>query len=205
MFSRFFILFGFLASLTLSAFPQDYHPPVDFKILLSGTFGELRGNHFHAGIDIKTRQKINMPIYASQEGYIKRIKVSSYGFGKALYINHPKGFTTVYAHLEKFSPEIQKRADEEHYMKEKFGMYNPLYSKKYQYSVPLKKMDLCAKANGKHNCSSDFLPLQGAGAGFWMSNTDDNNNLLICIVLFLVRRCVVFLSLLPEAYYYYYY
>lgn len=65
------------------------------------------------------------------------------------------------------------------YMKEKFGMYNPLYSKKYQYSVPLKKMDLCAKANGKHNCSSDFLPLQGAGAGFWMSNTDNNNNLLI--------------------------
>tara|TARA_E500000331_G_C16704786_1_gene475458 strand:+ start:71 stop:478 length:408 start_codon:yes stop_codon:yes gene_type:complete len=64
-------------------------------------------------------------------------------------------------------------------MKEKFGMYNPLYSKKYQYSVPLKKMDLCAKANGKHNCSSDFLPLQGAGAGFWMSNTDNNNNLLI--------------------------
>ena len=65
------------------------------------------------------------------------------------------------------------------YMKDKFGMYNPLYSKKYQYSVPLKKMDLCAKANGKHNCSSDFLPLQGAGAGFWMSNTDNNNNLLI--------------------------
>ncbi len=65
------------------------------------------------------------------------------------------------------------------FMKEKFGMYNPLYSKKYQYSVPLKKMDLCAKANGKHNCSSDFLPLQGAGAGFWMSNTDNNNNLLI--------------------------
>lgn len=65
------------------------------------------------------------------------------------------------------------------FMKEKFGMYNPLYSKKYQYSVPLKKMNLCAKANGKHNCSSDFLPLQGAGAGFWMSNTDNNNNLLI--------------------------
>ena len=65
------------------------------------------------------------------------------------------------------------------FMKEKFGMYNPLYSKKYQYSAPLNNLDLCAKANGKHNCSSDFLPLQGAGAGFWMSNTDDNNNLLI--------------------------
>tara|TARA_B100000902_G_scaffold395221_1_gene453323 strand:+ start:1173 stop:1637 length:465 start_codon:yes stop_codon:yes gene_type:complete len=66
-----------------------------------------------------------------------------------------------------------------HYMKENFGSYNPLYSKTHQYSVPLRNTKLCAKAYGKHNCSSDFLPLQGAGAGFWMSNTDEKNNLLI--------------------------
>ncbi|MAQ32074.1 MAG: hypothetical protein CMD26_05040 [Flavobacteriales bacterium] len=115
------ILFSYITTHGQNQYPKDYFsPPVDIKIAIAGTFGELRNNHFHSGIDIKTRQKINMPIYASQEGYIKRIKVSSYGFGKALYINHPKGFTTVYAHLEKFSPEIQKRAEKEHYIKEKF-------------------------------------------------------------------------------------
>ena len=66
-----------------------------------------------------------------------------------------------------------------HYMKENFGSYNPLYSKTHQYSVPLRNPKLCATANGSHNCNSDFLPLQGAGAGFWMSNTDNKNNLLI--------------------------
>jgi|TARA_Y100000992_G_scaffold299228_1_gene265688 hypothetical protein len=65
------------------------------------------------------------------------------------------------------------------FMKDNFGMYNPLYSKTHQYSAPLRNPKLCANANGAHNCSSDFLPLQGAGAGFWMSKTDDQNNLLI--------------------------
>ena len=64
-------------------------------------------------------------------------------------------------------------------MKENFGSYNPLYSKTHQYSAPLRNPKLCSKAYGANNCSSDFLPLQGAGAGFWMSNTDDKNNLLI--------------------------
>ena len=65
------------------------------------------------------------------------------------------------------------------FMKDNFGMYNPLYSKTHRYSAPLRNPKLCANANGAHNCSSDFLPLQGAGAGFWMSKTDDQNNLLI--------------------------
>ena len=69
MFSRFFILFGFLGILALSAFPQDYHPPVDFKMLLSGTFGELRGNHFHSGIDIKTEGVEGQKIYSIADGY----------------------------------------------------------------------------------------------------------------------------------------
>ena len=61
------------------------------------------------------------------------------------------------------------------FMKDNFGSYNPLYSKTHQYSVPLRNPKLCATANGSHNCNSDFLPLQGAGAGFWMSNTDKKN------------------------------
>lgn len=102
-------------------YPKDFFiSPVDIKIAIAGTFGELRNNHFHSGIDIKTKQKKNIPIYASQDGYVSRIKVSTYGFGKAIYINHKKGFTTVYAHLNEFNEKIKEFAIEEHYKKENY-------------------------------------------------------------------------------------
>jgi len=105
-----------------------FSSPIESKIAIAGTFGELRNDHFHSGIDIKTKQKKNIPIYAAQDGYITRIKVSSYGFGKALYLNHKyvdqKGkthhFTTVYAHLENFNNKITNRVLKEHYTKENF-------------------------------------------------------------------------------------
>ncbi len=99
---------------------QEYRSPVDFKILLSGTFGELRSNHFHAGIDIKTKGVEGQNIYAIEKGYVSRIKVSSYGYGKALYINHPDGRTSVYAHLKKFNSKIEKYIKKEQYKKESF-------------------------------------------------------------------------------------
>ena len=102
-------------------YPKDFFtPPVDIKIAIAGTFGELRSNHFHSGIDIKTKQQKNLPIYASQDGYISRIKISTHGFGKALYINHNNGFTTVYAHLEDFNEIIQKKSKKEQYQRESF-------------------------------------------------------------------------------------
>ena len=102
-------------------YPKNFfRSPVDIKVAIAGTFGELRKNHFHSGIDIKTKQKINIPIYAIQDGYVSRIKVSSFGFGKTVYINHENGFTSVYAHLENFADIIEMRAQEEHYKKEKF-------------------------------------------------------------------------------------
>jgi hypothetical protein len=116
-----FLLVLFLTLITNGQieYPQNFFTsPIKMKIAIAGTFGELRNNHFHSGIDIKTRQKKNIPICAAQDGYISRIKVSSYGFGKAVYINHKQGFTTVYAHLEKFQENIQKKALKEHYKKE---------------------------------------------------------------------------------------
>lgn len=79
---------------------------MDTPLYLSGGFGDLRANHFHSGIDIKTGGKENLPVYSVMEGYVVRIKVSPYGYGKALYINHPNGYTTVYAHLNKFESKI---------------------------------------------------------------------------------------------------
>ena len=87
--------------------PKDYFiKPMDIPLVLSGTFGELRSNHFHAGLDIKTQQKEGIPVVASADGYVSRINVSLWGYGNALYVTHPNGYTTVYGHLKEFSKEI---------------------------------------------------------------------------------------------------
>jgi hypothetical protein len=85
-------------------YPRDtYINPLGIEWKLSGTFGEPRGNHFHAGNDIRTNGAVGYKLYAIADGYVSRIKVSPYGYGKALYIAHDDGFTSVYAHLSKFS------------------------------------------------------------------------------------------------------
>jgi murein DD-endopeptidase MepM/ murein hydrolase activator NlpD len=87
--------------------PKDYfRAPIDIPLYLSGNFGELRSNHFHAGIDIKTMGVTGHKVYASAEGYISRIKIEAAGYGNTLYITHPAGFTTVYGHLERFRQDI---------------------------------------------------------------------------------------------------
>jgi murein DD-endopeptidase MepM/ murein hydrolase activator NlpD len=86
---------------------ESYHYPIEGNFALSGTFGELRPNHFHSGIDIKTYRRTGFKIFAAQEGYLYRIKVSPYSYGKALYMRHPDGRFSVYAHLSKFIPEIE--------------------------------------------------------------------------------------------------
>ncbi len=103
-------------------YPQGYfRSPVGHYAKVSGTFGELRPNHFHSGIDIKSSKgKIGDPLYASATGFVSRIKVQASGYGKALYIDHPNGYTTVYAHLDKFTPEIEKYIKEQQYARESF-------------------------------------------------------------------------------------
>lgn len=102
-------------------FPQDYfRPPVDFRMLLSGTFGEFRSDHFHSGIDIKTGGVEGKPVYAIADGYVYRIKVSAGGFGKALYIAHPNGFVSVYGHLSKFKDNVGQYVVNEQYKRHSF-------------------------------------------------------------------------------------
>jgi len=101
--------------------PKDYFSsPLDIPIILAGNFGELRSNHFHSGLDIKTQQKRGFPIYAPADGHVKRIKVGHYGYGKALYLQHPNGYITVYAHLQKYAGAIQKYVKEKQYDKEEY-------------------------------------------------------------------------------------
>ncbi len=121
-------------------YPENYFSaPLKIPIVLSGTFGELRSNHFHSGLDIKTQGKEGIPIYAPADGYVSRIKVAQYGFGKALYMSHPNGYTTVYAHLQKFSPAIQAYVKKVQYSKKSYYTGN-LFPKPTLF--PIKKGDI---------------------------------------------------------------
>ena len=119
--------------------PTDYFEnPLEIPLILSGSFGELRSNHFHSGLDIKTQQREGIPIYAPADGYVSRIKVAHYGYGKALYIKHPNGYSTVYAHLQQYAGDIQAYIKEQQYKKESFEI--ELYPSADR--LPVKKGDI---------------------------------------------------------------
>ncbi|WJJ95822.1 M23 family metallopeptidase [Algibacter luteus] len=122
-------------------YPQDYFSnPLDIPLVLSGTFAELRSNHFHSGLDIKTQQRTGLKVKASASGFVSRIKVSHYGYGKALYITHPNGYTTVYAHLQKFSPDIEAYVKKHQYKNESYEI--ELFPK--AENLPIQKDSLIA-------------------------------------------------------------
>lgn len=88
-------------------YPQNYFRyPLDSLPSLVSPFGGLRDNHFHSGMDLRTNQREGLPVFASADGYVSRIKIQSIGYGKAIYLDHPNGYTTVYGHLQKYSGKI---------------------------------------------------------------------------------------------------
>jgi len=122
-------------------YPKDYfRSPLDIPIQLSGNFGELRPNHFHAGFDFKTNQKEGLNVYAAADGYVSRIKISTAGYGKAIYITHANGFTTVYGHLQKATGAIQDKIIELQYAAKNYeieAFFKP-------NELPVKKGDIIA-------------------------------------------------------------
>ena len=124
MYSMKFYLFILLFSGSLYAqidYPKDYfRSPLDIPMQLSGNFGELRPNHFHAGFDLKTLQKEGLNVYAVADGYVSRIKISTFGNGKAIYITHPNGYTSVYGHLQRATDEIEDFIKKTHYTEQSF-------------------------------------------------------------------------------------
>lgn len=111
--------------MSLCAVAQEfptYSSPVDFNIGLSGTFFELRSNSFHAGLDIRTGGVEGKTVYADADGYVSRIGVSPWGYGKVLYITHNDGFTSVFAHLSSFNETIGKYVEAEQYKNESFAV-----------------------------------------------------------------------------------
>jgi len=109
-----YLLIVFCVSYSLPAFPQDHQDypqgyfrnPLDVPIKLAANFGELRANHYHMGLDIRTQQKENLPVMAAADGYVARVVIEPAGFGQAIYIRHTNGYTTLYAHLNRFFPAL---------------------------------------------------------------------------------------------------
>jgi hypothetical protein len=112
----FFIVFLFFYFCKAQTYPQNYfRHPLDIPMQLVANFGEIRTNHWHMGLDIRTQQRVNLPVYAAADGYIARVSVESGGFGQAIYINHPNGYTTLYAHLNSFFPALANYVKQQQY------------------------------------------------------------------------------------------
>ena len=120
---RFYLFVLFFCS-SLSAqinYPKDYFsPPLDIPMQLAGNFGELRPNHFHAGFDLKTQQREGLEVHAAADGYVSRIKISTFGNGKTIYITHSNGYTSVYGHLQRATGAIEDFIKKTHYTEKSF-------------------------------------------------------------------------------------
>ncbi|GAA4281778.1 M23 family metallopeptidase [Gaetbulibacter aestuarii] len=115
------LFFSVFVAKAQSFYPQDYFKsPLDIPLILAGTFAELRSNHFHSGMDIKTQQREGLKVKAAADGYVSRIKISHYGYGKALYVTHPNGYTTVYGHLQQFNDTIENYIKKKQYSQESY-------------------------------------------------------------------------------------
>jgi hypothetical protein len=150
------ILLGFLFSGSVVAQENPYMFPVrpGERNYLSGTMGEMRGSHFHGGIDIKTSGTTGLKIYAAADGYVSRIKVSGGGYGNALYIAHPQlGTTTVYGHLKNFGDDLAEYVLKEQYDRKRFAV--DLYPGKEQFKV--KKGDFIALSGNSGSSSGPHL------------------------------------------------
>ncbi|HNP33421.1 MAG TPA: M23 family metallopeptidase [Flavobacterium sp.] len=147
---RFFgILFLFsMISFGQNQYPKDYfRSPLDIPLQLSGNFGELRPNHIHSGFDCKTNQIEGLNVYAAADGYVSRIKISEVGYGKAIYITHPNGYTTVYGHLQSGYGEIDKFIKRKQYE-----------AKSYEIDINLNPTDLIIK-------KGDIIAISGNTGG----------------------------------------
>ena len=134
---------------SLPSFSQQFIPknPLEIKPSLAGNYGELRPNHFHAGIDLKTAGREGLNVLSAGDGFVSRVKISPYGYGKAVYIDHPEGYTTVYAHLQSLNDSIDR------------------YVKKYQYEQESFEIDIYPGKNDLPVSSGDVIALTGNTGG----------------------------------------
>jgi hypothetical protein len=137
----FVIVLSFFSFCQAQSYPQYYfRHPLDIPMQLVANFGEIRTNHWHMGLDIRTQQKVNLPVRAAADGYIARVSVEPGGFGQAIYINHPNGYTTVYGHLNSFFPALADYVKRQQYDQQSWRVNLALPSNLF----PVKKGDVIA-------------------------------------------------------------
>jgi hypothetical protein len=106
-----------------ATYPQGiFRNPLDIPIRLAANFGELRENHYHMGLDIRTEHRENLPVFAAADGYVFRIKIEPFGFGQAIYIRHPNGYVSLYAHLNAFYPALADYIKQKQYELERWDI-----------------------------------------------------------------------------------
>ncbi len=119
--TTFLVLFIHILINAQDNYPQGYfRDPLSIPVQLAANFGELRTDHFHMGLDRRTQSRENLPVYAAADGYVSRIKIEKYGYGRAIYITHPNGYTTLYAHLNSFYTQLEQYLKDKQYKDEKW-------------------------------------------------------------------------------------
>jgi murein DD-endopeptidase MepM/ murein hydrolase activator NlpD len=135
-------------------FPKDsFRSPMDIPLVLAGNFAELRSNHFHTGLDIKTNSREGYKLYSIEDGYISRINISHWGYGLCMYVKHPNGYTSVYAHCSAFPESVEEFVKKA--QKKKQTETITLYPGKEQF--PLKKGDLVAYSGNSGSSTAPHL------------------------------------------------
>ena len=160
------LLFAFILTICISvSYSQDSlysntelnlreHPPLGIPLRYSGTYGELRPNHFHAGVDLKTQGREGFPVYAVEDGFLSRIKVDTGSYGKVIYLDHPEiNKSTVYAHLNRFSPKIQNYIKGEQYLHQTYEIQR--YLRPTQ--IPVKKGEIIGYSGNTGNSFGPHL------------------------------------------------
>jgi murein DD-endopeptidase MepM/ murein hydrolase activator NlpD len=149
-----FLIFLFCLSATFAQGQKwTCSSPLDIPLELAGSFAEIRSNHFHSGMDLRTEQREGLPVYCAADGYVSRIKISPNGYGKAIYVTHPEGYVTVYAHLQKFNHEIDSLLRLQHKLKESYEV--DWYLKEGQ--IPLKRGQQIAWSGNSGGSSGPHL------------------------------------------------
>ena len=149
------------------AIPKGYFsPPLDIDLTLTGSFSEVRSNHFHSGVDFAVQQKVGLPVFAVADGVVSRIKVSPVGFGNALYIDHPNGFTSVYAHLNGYNDTITSYLRTNQYKVKSFEV--DLFPKNKKELIYIKKGQIIGYAGNSGSSG-------GAHLHFELRNTATEN------------------------------
>ncbi|HMH21330.1 MAG TPA: M23 family metallopeptidase [Puia sp.] len=148
-------------------YPQGYfRDPLNIPMSLAANFGELRPGHYHMGLDIRTQKKENLPVFAAADGYIAKVKIEPAGFGQAIYINHPNGYTTLYAHLNHFIPALADWIEQRQYRTESWKVFITVPPGLF----PVKKGDLIAYSGNTGGS-------QGPHLHFEIRRTPDDINL----------------------------